>query len=69
MTKAHLIYIMYERACKRLMSIKVADKNIERVFMNMYANFACKQMSLESSPLYESGFFSAGSGDLLSAAY
>ena len=69
MTKAHLIYICYERACKSLMAKKVADQNIKKAFMNLYANFALKQLSLDCVSLYETGFFGPGSNDLLLAAY
>ena len=37
--------------------------------MTVLANFALKQLQIETTPLYECGFFGAGSSDLLDAAY
>jgi len=37
--------------------------------MKVFSNFALKQLTLDSIPLYETGFFGAGSSNLLDAAY
>ena len=50
-----------------LMTIR--DKNVKSVFMKVFASFALKQLSLDPTPLYETGFFDASSVNLLSAAY
>ena len=69
MTKYHLIYIMYERACNVVHNMTIRDKNVKAVFMKVFSNFALKQLSLDSTPLYETGFFGDSSGNLLDAAY
>lgn len=69
MTKAHLIFIMYERAVNVFKRKNVKDQNLKKAFMNLFANFALKQLSLDCTSLYETGFFGPGSGDLLLAAY
>ena len=69
MTRFHLIYIMYERARNMIETSTVKDENIKKVFTKVFSNFALKQLSLDSVPLYETGFFGPGSSDLLDAAY
>lgn len=69
MTKLHLIYIMYERARQKLESKKIRDANLVTNFKTVLANFALKSLQADNINLYESGFFGAGSNDLLDAAY
>ena len=69
MTRLHLIYIMYERARKNVESKAIKCANLRRTFYDVLANFALKQVMLDSSPLFECGFFGAGSSDLLENAY
>ena len=37
--------------------------------MTVLANFALKYLIVDTAPLYECGFFTAGANDLLDAAY
>ena len=69
MTRYHLIYIMFERARNMLQARLIKDENVRTAFMRCFSNFALKQLSLDSVPLYETGFFGPGSNDLLEAAY
>ena len=65
MTRLHLVCIMYERARKRLASKQMKDRNGHNLFMTVLANFALNFLREDSSLLFESGFFGAGSGELL----
>lgn len=69
MTRMHLIYIMYERARSNLYSRNMKCANLKKIMMSALANFALKQLSLDFSALYDSGFFGIGSSDLLESAY
>ena len=69
MTKLHLIYIMYERANKKLLSMAPKDPNVIKTFITVFSNFALKQLLIDPMPLFEAGFFDASSGKLLEAAY
>ena len=61
MTKLHLVYIMFERVKAKLSSIVLNDPNVSKILMTVLTNFALKQLQIEVSPLYESGFFGPGS--------
>ena len=69
MTRVHLIYIMYEHARANIEAKKIKCANLKRSFYTILANFAIKQLQLDLSPLYECGFFGAGSADLVEEAY
>ena len=70
LSKMHLIFIIYSRACSKLESQQVRDSKLKQVLMTVFANFALKQIMSDVIPLYESGFFQAGtSSQLLEAAY
>ena len=69
MTRLHLIYIMYERARARIESKNMQDANGRDLYMTVLANFALNFIREDSNLLYEAGFFTKGSGDLLEQAY
>ena len=69
MTRTHLIYIMYERARTNLEAKKIKSANLKKIMYTVLANYAIKQLQLDLSPLYESGFFGKGSADLVEQAY
>ena len=59
MAHNHLIYIIYERAAAKLAGAQ--DPNVIKVYQDVLANFAIKHVMSDAVPLYESGFFGAGS--------
>ena len=65
MTRIHLIYIMYERGRANIEAKNIQCASLKKIMMSVLANFALKQLSLDSSALYESGFFGMGSSDLI----
>jgi len=70
LTRLHLIFIIYSRACNKLRSQQVRDANLQQTLMTVFANFALKEIMSDPLPLYDSGFFAPGkSSQLLEAAY
>ena len=69
MTRLHLTYIIYERARSTLEKSDMKCQNFKKALHSAMANYALKQLTLDSNLLYESGFFGRGSGDLLDQAY
>ena len=69
MTRMHLIYKMYELAREKLESAIAEGSNLKKNIHTVLANFASSQLKLDSSPLYECGFFGKGSARLLSQAH
>lgn len=65
MTRLHLVYIIYERARLNLEKKSFKCANLKKALYSALANFALKQLTLDSNLLFESGFFGRGSGDLL----
>ena len=65
MTRMHLIYKMYERARANLESSNATCTNLKGNIYKVLANFALNQLKLDSSPLYECGYFGKGSARLL----
>mmetsp|Transcript_27127 Transcript_27127/g.33702 ORF Transcript_27127/g.33702 Transcript_27127/m.33702 type:complete len:142 (+) Transcript_27127:1698-2123(+) len=69
MTRTHLIYIIYERARKNIDAKNLSCANLKKIMMTQLANFGLKQLRLDLSPLYETGFLGAGSAQLVEDAY
>lgn len=69
MTRMHLIYKMYELGLEKLESSIAKGSNLNKNIHAVLANFATNQLKLDSSPLYECGFFGKGSAKLLSQAH
>ena len=66
--RAHLVYILYERARANIEQQNIRCANLRKSLYSVLANFAVNQLKLDLCPLYESGFFTAGSAGLLELA-
>ena len=62
----HMIYVMYEHALSKVESQKIQCANLKKLFNTVLANFALNQLLIDHSALFDCGFFSRGSSDLLS---
>ena len=69
MTKLHLTYIIYTRACNIVKSMTIRDENVRTVLIQAFGAFALKELILDMAPLYESGYAGRGFNDLLEASY
>lgn len=69
MARAHLAYILFKMTKTRIDYYSFVDVKV-RVPLELFLKvFALKSILNDPQPLYESGFFKAGSGMLLNDAY
>ena len=69
LAKYHAQYKVYESARAKLESSLVKNFQFKSIALTAFSNFALKVIISDPAPLYESGFFGAGSHGLLNAAY
>jgi hypothetical protein len=60
---------MYERARNNIERKNVKDGNLKQTLMTCLANFAIKQLESDMVSLYECGYFSAQSRELLEQSH
>lgn len=68
MTRMHMIYLSFKIARTHYEKINFSCKNIKPILELLCRVFALKQLQLESAPCFDTGFFGAGSNDLLNEA-
>ena len=65
MSRAHVLYISFVIYRLIVEKTEFKDKNIKPLLLLLGKIFALKQLSIDSTACYETGFFGAGSKDLL----
>jgi len=65
MSRAHVLYISFVIYRTIVETTEFKDKNIKPLLILLAKVFALKQLSLDCSACYETGFFGAGSKDLI----
>ena len=69
MTRLHLIYLSFKMARERLDGNQFKDARVKHFLMVSIKAFALKQLLIDNSGLYETGYFTRGSGRLLDLSY
>lgn len=65
MSRAHVLYISFVIYRLIVEKTEFKDKNIKPLLLLLGKIFALKQLSIDSTACYETGFFGPGSKDLL----
>jgi len=60
---------MFKMARKRIANYPFKDQKIRPLLELLASIFALKELHVDNQHLYETGFFRAGSGDLLTESY
>lgn len=69
MSRSHMLYLCFLQYKRRIKRFQFKDERTKNILLLLAKVFALKQLTLDCSPLYETGFFSKNSDKLLNEAF